>query len=41
MFRALIDNAELALAKADMQIAQAYAGMASDADRPHLANHIL
>jgi len=32
MFRALIDNAELALAKADMQIAQAYAGMASDAD---------
>ena len=31
MFGALVDNAELALAKADMQIAHAYAEMASDA----------
>ena len=30
MFRALIDNAELALSKADMQIAQAYADLADD-----------
>ncbi|MGZ0174072.1 MAG: phosphoenolpyruvate carboxylase [Planctomycetales bacterium] len=32
MFRALIDNAELALAKADMQIAHSYAALTSD---PH------
>lgn len=31
MFRALIDNAELALAKADMQIAHSYAALASEA----------
>ncbi len=30
MFRALIDNAELALAKADMQIAKSYAALATD-----------
>ncbi len=30
MFRALIDNAELALAKADMQIAKSYAALASE-----------
>lgn len=30
MFRALIDNAELALAKADMRIAQSYASLISD-----------
>lgn len=30
MFRALIDNAELALAKADMQIAHSYAALTSD-----------
>ncbi|MCC9603643.1 phosphoenolpyruvate carboxylase [Stieleria sp. JC731] len=30
MFRALIDNAELALAKADMQIAKTYASLISD-----------
>lgn len=30
MFRALIDNAELALSKADMQIAQEYASLASE-----------
>jgi phosphoenolpyruvate carboxylase len=31
MFKALIDNAELALAKADMQIARLYASLTSDA----------
>ena len=30
MFRALIDNAELALAKADMRIARSYASLISD-----------
>jgi phosphoenolpyruvate carboxylase len=30
MFRALIDNAELALAKTDMQIARSYAALASE-----------
>ncbi len=36
MFRALIDNAELALAKADMQIAQEYAVLAHDENASEL-----
>lgn len=36
MFRALIDNAELALAKADMQIAQEYASLASADSGPDI-----
>ena len=40
MFRAMIDNAELALAKADMQIAHAYAGMATDPTSDHIWRQI-
>ncbi|WP_166831692.1 phosphoenolpyruvate carboxylase [Thalassoroseus pseudoceratinae] len=36
MFRALIDNAELALAKTDMQIAQEYASLAPETSGPKL-----
>ncbi len=38
MFNAFIDNAELALAKADMQIAKLYAALASDASTDSSSN---